>query len=90
MILTADHKSRLCHVKWFTREGKELQEERDVSVYDIMEHTDFEFSSGDVVVRVARSDTEDSAAEAGAGRPTPCVGQVRYPVDWQVENVNSP
>ena len=75
MVLTADHKSRLCHVKWFSREGQELYEEHDVSVYDITEHTDFVFSAGDVVVRVAKSDNESTAAE-GVERPTPCVGQV--------------
>ena len=75
-MLTADHKSRLCHVKWFSREGTELFEESGVSVYDIMEHTDFVFSAGDVVVRVVRSDTEDMAADSGAVKPTPCVGQV--------------
>lgn len=75
VVLTADYKSRLCHVKWFTREGRELSEERDVSVYDIMEHTDFVFSAGDVVVRVAKGDSESSAA-GGTERPTPCVGQV--------------
>ena len=78
MVLTADHKSRLCHVKWFSREGQELSEERDMSVYDIMEHTDFVFSAGDVVVRVAKSDSENMAAE-GDERPTPCVGQVSLP-----------
>ncbi|XP_068716631.1 (E3-independent) E2 ubiquitin-conjugating enzyme-like [Montipora capricornis] len=76
VVLTADHKSRLCHLKWFTREGTELFEESGVSVYDIMEHTDFVFSAGDVVVRVVRSDTEDMAADSGAVKPTPCVGQV--------------
>lgn len=79
MVLFADHKSRLCHIKWFSREGKELFEERGVSVYDIMEHSDFVFSAGDVVVRVVRSDSEymETAAEGEAvERPTPCVGQV--------------
>lgn len=76
VVLTADHKSRLCHVKWFSREGQELSVERDVSVYDITEHADFVFSAGDVVVRVAKNDNENEAAEQGAERPTPCVGQV--------------
>lgn len=78
MVLSADHKSRLCHVKWFSREGKELFEERGVSVYDIMEHSDFVFSAGDVVVRVVRGDPEDMDAVEGEAveRPTPCVGQV--------------
>ena len=49
-----------------------------MSVYDIMEHTDFVFSAGDVVVRVAKSDSENMAAE-GDERPTPCVGQVSLP-----------
>lgn len=50
--------------------------ERDVSVYDITEHVDFVFSAGDVVVRVAKNENENEAAEQGAERPTPCVGQV--------------
>ena len=50
--------------------------ERDVSVYDITEHADFVFSAGDVVVRVAKNENENEAAEQGAERPTPCVGQV--------------
>lgn len=50
--------------------------ERDVSVYDITEHADFVFSAGDVVVRVAKNENENEAAEQGAKRPTPCVGQV--------------
>ena len=75
VVLTADHKSRMCHVKWFSREGQELRDERDVSVYDITEHTDFVFSAGDVVVRVAKGDSDSTAAEGG-DRPTPCVGQV--------------
>ena len=75
-ILTADHKSRLCQIKWFSREGQELSVERDVSVYDITEHADFVFSAGDVVVRVAKDGNENEAAEQGAARPSPCVGQV--------------
>lgn len=47
-----------------------------MSVYDITEHADFVFSAGDVVVRVAKNDSENEAAEQGAERPTPCVGQV--------------
>lgn len=50
--------------------------ERDVSVYDITEHADFVFSAGDVVVRVAKNENEDEAAEQGAERSAPCVGQV--------------
>ncbi|XP_015778491.1 PREDICTED: (E3-independent) E2 ubiquitin-conjugating enzyme-like [Acropora digitifera] len=78
VVLFADHKSRLCHIKWFSREGKELFEERGVSVYDIMEHSDFVFSAGDVVVRVVRDDSEYMEAVEGEAveRPTPCVGQV--------------
>ena len=76
MVLTAEHKSRLCHIKWFSREGQELCVERDVSVYDITEHADFVFSAGDVVVRVAKNEDENEAAEQGAERPAPCVGQV--------------
>ena len=75
VVLTADHKSRMCHVKWFSREGQELRDERDVSVYDITEHTDFVFSAGDVVVRVAKGDSDGTAAEGG-DKPIPCVGQV--------------
>ena len=75
VVLTADHKSRMCHVKWFSREGQELRDERDVSVYDITEHTDFVFSAGDVVVRVAKGDIDGTAAEGG-DKPIPCVGQV--------------
>ena len=48
-----------------------------MSVYDITEHADFVFSAGDVVVRVAKNENENEAAEQGADRPTPCVGQVR-------------
>lgn len=48
-----------------------------------MEHTDFVFSAGDVVVRVAKSDSETMAAEEGAERPTPCVGQVSWSFDLQ-------
>ena len=47
-----------------------------MSVYDITEHADFVFSAGDVVVRVAKTENENEAAEQGAERPTPCVGQV--------------
>ena len=76
MVLTADHKSRLCHVKWFSQEGQELSVENDVSVFDIVEHADFKFNAGDVVVRVAKNENENEAAEPGVERPTPCVGQV--------------
>lgn len=78
VVLFADHKSRLCHIKWFSREGKELFEERGVSVYDIMEHSDFVFSAGDVVVRVVKGDSEYMETVEGEAveRPTPCVGQV--------------
>ena len=78
-VLTTDHKSRLCHVKWFSREGREMFEERDVSVYDITEHADFVFSAGDVVVRVAscKSDTESGAEGQDSQKTAPCVGQVR-------------
>lgn len=47
-----------------------------MSVYDITEHADFVFSAGDVVVRVAKNENENEAAEEGAQRPAPCVGQV--------------
>lgn len=76
MVLTADHQSRLCHIKWFSREGQELSVERAVSVYDITEHADFVFSAGDVVVRMAKDDYENEAADQNSDRPTPCVGQV--------------
>lgn len=50
--------------------------ERAVSVYDITEHADFVFSAGDVVVRMAKDDYENEAADQNSDRPTPCVGQV--------------
>lgn len=62
--------------------------ERDVSVYDIAEHADFVFSAGDVVVRVAKSENESETAEQGAGRPTPCVGQVRLCLSIQCHSLH--
>lgn len=76
MVLTADHQSRLCYIKWFSRDGEELSVERDVSVYDITEHTDFVFSVGDVVVRMARDDYENEG-DQNSDTTTSCIGQVR-------------
>ena len=76
MVLTADHQSRLCFIKWFSRDGEELSVERDVSVYDITEHADFVFSAGDVVVRMARDDFENEAGDQNSDTPISCIGQV--------------
>lgn len=76
VVLTADHQSRLCFIKWFSRDGEELSVERDVSVYDITEHADFVFSAGDVVVRMARDDFENEAGDQNSDTPLSCIGQV--------------
>lgn len=47
-----------------------------MSVYDITEHTDFVFSVGDVVVRMARDDY-DNEGDQNSDTTTSCIGQVR-------------
>jgi ubiquitin-conjugating enzyme E2 O len=76
-VLTTSCTSRTCDVRWFTREGTELSIEHDVSVYDVAEHPDFVFNSGDIVVRMVPPDYCTSPLAAAPSPSTPCIGQVR-------------
>ncbi|KAK3738720.1 hypothetical protein QZH41_018085, partial [Actinostola sp. cb2023] len=73
-VLTANCDARTCDIKWFTREGLELSIEHDVSVYDIAEHTDFVFNSGDVVVRMVPPDY--CTSPMATAMPSTGIGQV--------------
>ena len=58
VVQTTDNLARVCSVLWF--HGDATQElEDDVSVYDIVDHEDYTFRTGDVVLRLASDGSSD-------------------------------
>ena len=75
VVKYACHNDRTCTVKWLDKTGDELSVEEDVSVYDIIEHPDFVFNPGDLVVGIS-GDTQIVDSEKSKGGH--CVaGQVK-------------
>lgn len=59
-------------------------EREEVSVYDLTPHPDFTFNVGDVVVRIATSQTDTLLQPAREAEEPACAGQVRrIPVIWK-------
>ncbi|XP_041431923.1 (E3-independent) E2 ubiquitin-conjugating enzyme UBE2O isoform X2 [Xenopus laevis] len=76
VVQCGDHKGRTCVVKWIklNSEGDDTEvvgEEENVSVYDIVDHPDFQFRATDIVICIGSSDPE-----AFPDARQPSVGQV--------------
>ncbi|CAB0038957.1 unnamed protein product [Trichogramma brassicae] len=71
VVQSVDHQGRTAKIKWFTTYTSSQSptptflEEREVSVYDLKDHPDFQYRPGTVVIRIANFEGEDSGCTAG-------------------------
>uniref|UniRef100_S4RK70 (E3-independent) E2 ubiquitin-conjugating enzyme n=1 Tax=Petromyzon marinus TaxID=7757 RepID=S4RK70_PETMA len=78
VVKSADHRGRTCCIAWYTldedgfglKAPRLLHQEDDVSVYDISDHTDFQFQISDTVIRLSKTEMIIPTTEE------PCIGQV--------------
>ncbi|XP_043488400.1 (E3-independent) E2 ubiquitin-conjugating enzyme UBE2O [Polistes fuscatus] len=71
VVQSVDHQGRTAKIKWFRTytcsqtPQPTLLEEREVSVYDLKDHPDFQYRPGIVVIRIANFEGEDVGCTAG-------------------------
>lgn len=71
VVQSVDHQGRTAKIKWFRTytcsqtPQPTLLEEREVSVYDLKDHPDFQYRPGTVVIRIANFEGEDAGCTAG-------------------------
>ncbi|XP_034940517.1 (E3-independent) E2 ubiquitin-conjugating enzyme UBE2O [Chelonus insularis] len=71
VVQSVDHQGRTAKIKWFKTYTSSqspqptLLEEREVSVYDLKDHPDFQYRPGTLVIRIANFEGEDSGCTAG-------------------------
>ncbi|TRY57809.1 hypothetical protein DNTS_035759 [Danionella cerebrum] len=73
VIQSGDHRARTCAIKWVRLNAagddvEVIEEEEDVSVYDISDHPDFHFHTTDIVIRIGNPDTEECETERSVGQ----------------------
>ncbi|XP_041473241.1 (E3-independent) E2 ubiquitin-conjugating enzyme-like isoform X2 [Lytechinus variegatus] len=76
VVTQADNKERTCGINWITRNPENPSEPiirtEEHSVYELSPHSDFVFSTDDVVIRIAHNSKEEESA-----KDLPPAGQVR-------------
>ncbi|KAF4519954.1 hypothetical protein B566_EDAN005453 [Ephemera danica] len=88
-VQSVDHAGRTARVKWFRtytscdQPVPMLIEDKEVSVYDLKDHPDFQYRPGTVVIRVANFEGEDALCTAGQVLDNFPEGQVQV---WWVDN----
>ncbi|XP_066592448.1 (E3-independent) E2 ubiquitin-conjugating enzyme UBE2O [Prorops nasuta] len=71
VVQSVDHQGRTAKIKWFKTYTSSqspqptLLEEREVSVYDLKDHPDFQYRPGTLVIRIANFEGEDANCTAG-------------------------
>ncbi|XP_015597896.1 (E3-independent) E2 ubiquitin-conjugating enzyme UBE2O [Cephus cinctus] len=71
VVQSVDHQGRTAKVKWFRTYTSSqspqptLLAEREVSVYDLKDHPDFQYRPGTLVIRIANFEGEDAGCTAG-------------------------
>ncbi|XP_032676891.1 (E3-independent) E2 ubiquitin-conjugating enzyme UBE2O isoform X1 [Odontomachus brunneus] len=71
VVQSVDHQGRTAKIKWFktytSSQNPEptFLEEREVSVYDLKDHPDFQYRPGTLVIRIANFEGEDAGCTAG-------------------------
>ncbi|XP_034193400.1 (E3-independent) E2 ubiquitin-conjugating enzyme [Osmia lignaria lignaria] len=71
VVQSVDHQGRTAKIKWFKTYTSSqspqptLLEEREVSVYDLKDHPDFQYRPGTLVIRIANFEGEDAGCTAG-------------------------
>ncbi|XP_076246249.1 (E3-independent) E2 ubiquitin-conjugating enzyme UBE2O [Calliopsis andreniformis] len=71
VVQSVDHQGRTAKIKWFKTYASSqspqptLLEEREVSVYDLKDHPDFQYRPGTLVIRIANFEGEDAGCTAG-------------------------
>ena len=75
VVQKAHSLERTCQVKWLG--NSDSVRDDCVSVYDIGYHSDFNFRSGDVVIRLTASDDAGRSPEQASAESFPPCGQVR-------------
>ncbi|XP_076289237.1 (E3-independent) E2 ubiquitin-conjugating enzyme UBE2O isoform X1 [Lasioglossum baleicum] len=71
VVQSVDHQGRTAKIKWFKTYTSSqspqpiLIEEREVSVYDLKDHPDFQYRPGTLVIRIANFEGEDAGCTAG-------------------------
>ncbi|XP_063962161.1 (E3-independent) E2 ubiquitin-conjugating enzyme-like [Lytechinus pictus] len=76
VVTQADNKERTCGINWITRNpenpSQPIIRTEEHSVYELSPHSDFVFSTDDVVIRIAHNSKEEESA-----KDLPPAGQVR-------------
>ncbi|XP_014214684.1 (E3-independent) E2 ubiquitin-conjugating enzyme UBE2O [Copidosoma floridanum] len=71
VVQSVDHQGRTAKIKWFKTYTSSQSpqptflEEREVSVYDLKDHPDFQYRPGTLVIRIANFEGEDAGCTAG-------------------------
>ncbi|XP_046607611.1 (E3-independent) E2 ubiquitin-conjugating enzyme UBE2O [Neodiprion virginianus] len=71
VVQSVDHQGRTAKVKWFRTYTSSqspqptMLQEREVSVYDLKDHPDFQYRPGTLVIRIANFEGEDAGCTAG-------------------------
>ncbi|XP_076635753.1 (E3-independent) E2 ubiquitin-conjugating enzyme UBE2O [Colletes latitarsis] len=71
VVQSVDHQGRTAKIKWFKTYTSSqsphptLLDEREVSVYDLKDHPDFQYRPGTLVIRIANFEGEDAGCTAG-------------------------
>ncbi|XP_063972384.1 (E3-independent) E2 ubiquitin-conjugating enzyme UBE2O [Diachasmimorpha longicaudata] len=71
VVQSVDHQGRTAKIKWFRTYTSSQSpqptflEEREVSVYDLKDHPDFQYRPGTLVIRIANFEGEDAGCTAG-------------------------
>ncbi|KAK0174078.1 hypothetical protein PV328_007194 [Microctonus aethiopoides] len=71
VVQSVDHQGRTAKIKWFRTYASSqnpeptLLEEREVSVYDLKDHPDFQYRPGTLVIRIANFEGDDAGCTAG-------------------------
>ncbi|XP_011503542.1 PREDICTED: E2/E3 hybrid ubiquitin-protein ligase UBE2O [Ceratosolen solmsi marchali] len=71
VVQSVDHQGRTATIKWFKTYTSSQSpqptflEEREVSVYDLKDHPDFQYRPGTLVIRIANFEGEDARCTAG-------------------------
>ncbi|XP_001602772.2 (E3-independent) E2 ubiquitin-conjugating enzyme UBE2O [Nasonia vitripennis] len=71
VVQSVDHQGRTAKIKWFKTYTSSqtpqptFLEEREVSVYDLKDHPDFQYRPGTLVIRIANFEGKDSGCTAG-------------------------
>ncbi|XP_015108296.1 (E3-independent) E2 ubiquitin-conjugating enzyme UBE2O [Diachasma alloeum] len=71
VVQSVDHQGRTAKIKWFRTYTSSQSpqptflQEREVSVYDLKDHPDFQYRPGTLVIRIANFEGEDAGCTAG-------------------------